>query len=355
MARMKKSLKPKVASAGEDTGGSQGAGTAALEGRRPIAVKDNTKKNHLSMPPPSKSGAMDKKERKADMTTSSTLEGPSKSSREKEASQRKKTTAVLESGSSSSGISAPLEKAASDGEGDSDFQDDKVVAHALRKPQRKREEKTEREFTEYECLKQLAALKTADKRPPPAMSADTFAFRFGLHNEGINSHRVKIGKSITLEEVEHVFEKEKSRNGFLLAEKLSTEMRKDAEKLYCLCYQRNHVPAHVAKEFAIGFVLDKVQHKGVNWAEFASKTNLAQRRSYCRRLKVWIQGLASLRNVPIIDVYNSEGFSDYIDTEFDKLRMVNVHGFLGSEGATGQVGTTPPSFQALSALDTAFL
>ena len=153
MAKMMKALKLKVPSAWEDAGDSQGAGVAALEGRRSIAVKDNKKKNPLSMPLPSKCGATDKKKRKADMMTSSTLAGPNKSSWEKEASQRKKTMEVLESGSSSSGTSVPLDKAVSDGEANSDFEDDKTHVRSLRKPQWKRGEKTEREFTEYECLK----------------------------------------------------------------------------------------------------------------------------------------------------------------------------------------------------------
>lgn len=96
---------------------------------------------------------------------------------------------------------------------------------------------------------------------------------------------MKIEKDITLEEVEEVFDKEKSRNGFLLAEKLNKDLRKVVERLYCVCYLRGQTPGHVAKEFAIGIVLDKVRKEEVNWAEFASETNVAQRKSYCRRLK----------------------------------------------------------------------
>jgi len=47
---------------------------------------------------------------------------------------------------------------------------------------------------------------------------------------------MKIGKGIILEEVEEVFGKEKSRNGFLLVEKLLREMRKATKRLYCTCY-----------------------------------------------------------------------------------------------------------------------
>ena len=74
---------------------------------------------------------------------------------------------------------------------------------------------------------------------------------------------MKIEKGNSLEEVEAVFGQEKSRNGFLLAKKLTKDMRKTVERLYYACYQKHQAPAHVAKEFAIGTVLDKVQQKKV--------------------------------------------------------------------------------------------
>ena len=149
--------------------------------------------------------------------------------------------------------------------------------------------------------------------------------KFGLYNDGINLHKMKIGKGIIKAEVEEVFGAEKSRNGFLLAEKLSKDLRRAAERLYCVSYQKSQTPGHVAKEFAIDVVLDKVQKKEVNWAEFASETNLAQRRSYTRRLKGWIQTLAELRNVPMKEVYDSEGFSEFAGTEGEKLHTVDSY------------------------------
>ena len=36
-------------------------------------------------------------------------------------------------------------------------------------------------------------------------------------------------------------------------------------------------------------------------------------------MKIWIQGLAGLRNVPIIDIYEFEGFTNYVD--IDKVKI----------------------------------
>ena len=91
------------------------------------------------------------------------------------------------------------------------------------------------------------------------MSADTFASVFCLPHQGMNTHKMKIGRDISLQEVEDVFGPEKSKNGFSLGEKLIANQRKEAETLYCLCYQKPFAPTHVAKEFAIGFVLHKVR------------------------------------------------------------------------------------------------
>jgi len=55
-----------------------------------------------------------------------------------------------------------------------------------------------------------------------------------------------------MDEVEAVFGEEKTKNGFHLGEKLSPQLRREAEKLYYKCYQKPFAPKHVAKEFAIG-------------------------------------------------------------------------------------------------------
>ena len=140
-------------------------------------VKNSNKKTHSPMPPPSKSAALDRRKRKADTMTTSGLEDPSKSNTEKEALQQKKAVREVVSGNSTSGTSFPPEMGGSDAEADSNL-DDKMVARFVQRRQRKRGEKTEREFTDYKCRKQLAALKMSTKRPPPAMTADTFASRY---------------------------------------------------------------------------------------------------------------------------------------------------------------------------------
>ena len=77
------------------------------------------------------------------------------------------------------------------------------------------------------------------------------------------------------------FGEEKGRNGFLLTEKLAPALRKEVEGLYCQIYQKTLCSAHIGKELAMGWIL-QMQGKSVNWAGFAAKTNLGQRRSFAR-------------------------------------------------------------------------
>ena len=97
------------------------------------------------------------------------------------------------------------------------------------------------------------------------MTEDVFATVFRLPQDEVNTHKLRIGKDISLEEVEALFGKEKAQNGFSVAEKLSTILRKEAKKLYCLCYQKTYPTLHVAKEFAISFILQHVKQDKVNW------------------------------------------------------------------------------------------
>lgn len=155
------------------------------------------------------------------------------------------------------------------------------------------------------------------------MTAVTFASTFNLTNAGINSHKLKIGRDITLEEVEDVFREENAKNGFSLGEKLSSSLQKDAERLYCLCYQKPFASAHVAKEFAIEFVLDKVKQQQVNWAEFAVETNLAHRKSYSRRVRACILRLATTFGALEKDIFEEEGFVEYAPESKEKLALTN--------------------------------
>jgi hypothetical protein len=195
-------------------------------------------------------------------------------------------------------------------------------------------EKKEREFMEAECRRQLASLRAADKRRPQAMSADIFATVFDLSREGVNIHKLKIGNDISLDEVESLFGKEKARNGFSLAERLSPALRKEAEKLYCVCYQKPYAANHVAKEFAIGFVLEKVKNKKVNWAAFAPQTNQLQRSSYMRRIRLWITRLAEILEVHVSTLYATKGFTDYVDVKKEKALLVELYGTVVVEGVS---------------------
>lgn len=170
---------------------------------------------------------------------------------------RKKAPPAQGRDDSASETSSP-EQEDSEEDSETDGEVERIARPSQQSRKKRKVEKTERQVTEPDCLRQLAAFRAEDKRPPPPISADSFAKKFGLHNDGINLHRMKLGKGITKAEVEEVFGAEKSRNGFLLAEKLSKDLRRAAEKLYCVCYQRSQTPGHVAKEFAIGVVLDKV-------------------------------------------------------------------------------------------------
>jgi hypothetical protein len=114
---------------------------------------------------------------------------------------------------------------------DSDDRIEVSTAPVIRSPGKK-----EKQFSEGKCHRQLAMLRTEDRRLPPTMTKDVFATVFRLSQDGVNTHKLRIAKDISLAEVEALFGKEKARNGFSVAEKLSPTLRKEAEKLYCLCY-----------------------------------------------------------------------------------------------------------------------
>ena len=194
--------------------------------------------------------------------------------------------------------------------------------------------KEEREITKFVYRKQLATLRSEDKHPPWLMIVATFTSTFRLPNEGINSHKLKIGRDISKEEVEDVFGQKKSKNGFAMAEKLTSTQQKEAKKLYCLCYQKAFASTHVAKEFAIEFVLDKVQHKKVNWANFAAETNVGQQNSYTQRLRGCMQRLASVLEVLVEEIYKDEGFNEYADKSLDKMFVGNAPRHILKEGAS---------------------
>lgn len=300
-----------------DTAGEQEASQKTYS-KRPTIAQENLVQSMSTMPPPTKSTpSLEKRKRTVLHSNSSALTGPSRSGKEKETTGRKKkSTSAVDVGNSSEETSGTAHDAkrnvdTSDGESDD--------SGAVPSRRRKRTRKTNTEFTESDCRKQLASLKSPDKRPPPSMTAESFSSMFCLPNEGINSHKLKIGKDITLEEVQDVFGEEKARNGFSLGEKLPHDLREEAEKLYCLCYQKPYAPTHVAKEFAIGFVMDKVQHAKVNWAEFAAQTNASQWRSYHRRVRVWSQRLSILTKTPMKKVFEDEGFPEYCDLRADKF------------------------------------
>jgi hypothetical protein len=166
------------------------------------------------------------------------------------------------------------------------------------------------------------------------MSAKIFAIVFQLLQEGVNTHRLKITKDISLDEVESLFGKEKARNGFSLAERLSPALKKDAEKLYCVCYQKPHAAHHVAKEFAIGFVLQNVKQQKVTWVAFATETNKLQRTSYMRRVRVWITRLAEILQVHVANLYTTEGFTEYIDVKKESAPLVELYGSLSMVGGS---------------------
>lgn len=279
------------------------------------------------------------KRRSATNTTSRGVPGPTRSAKEKESPARKRKSASAEaSGSESSGTFAATDDSLAT-RGNSGIHGESEENHATSNAHSRRLKLPgyvhSRELTESLCKKQLAALRAKDKRPPPPMTAEMFADTFRLPHRGINSHKQKIGRDIALEEVEAVFGPEKSKNGFSLAEKLSATLRKDAEKLYCLCYQKPYAPVHVAKEFAIGFVLDKVQRKDVNWAEFAAETNEGQRKSYSRRLRGCIARLATALDVPTDDLYEKEGFGDYAEKDVHKFSVGDVKCEGGWDGSSG--------------------
>jgi hypothetical protein len=166
-----------------------------------------------------------------------------------------------------------------------DHNNDEHGNSAVAKP--KKQVLPKREYIEIECRYQLTQLNHPSKRPPTVMTEDIFAYAYKLGRDGVNPHRLRMEKDVSLSDVEALFGQEKGPNGFLLVERLPPSLRKEVESLYCQCYQKPHPSTHIGKELAMGWTLQSKGHQ-VNWVGFAAETNLDQRRSYARRAKLWL-------------------------------------------------------------------
>jgi hypothetical protein len=140
-----------------------------------------------------------------------------------------------------------------------DHSDDEHENSAPTKP--KKPVLPKREYTEVECRYQLTQLNHPSKRPPTVMTEDIFSAASKLGRDGVNPHRLRMEKDMSLADVEALFGQEKGRNGFLLAERLPPSLRKEVESLYCQCYQKPHPSIHIGKELAMGWTLQSKGHQ----------------------------------------------------------------------------------------------
>lgn len=239
------------------------------------------------------------------------------------------------------------ESAEASGESSDDGSDhhDDLVAPAKKK-------KPTSEFTEEECRRQLHLLSQPSKRPPTAMSEDIFATVCQLGRDGVNPHRLRMGKDVSKKDVEALFGVEKRRNGFLVSEKLTPALRKEVESLYCQCYQKPHPSKHVGKELAMGWTLETKGVK-INWAGFAAETNLGQRRHYARRARMYLRQLATVLRKRFSEVAAKEGFTKYLDVPDGKQPLVPLFNPVHDNSSAAaeersSVLPTPPSIQAAS-------
>jgi hypothetical protein len=199
-------------------------------------------------------------------------------------------------------------------------------------------------YTEVECRYQLTQLNHPSKRPPTVMTEDIFSAACKLGRDGVNPHRLRMEKDVSLADVEALFGQEKGQNGFLLAERLPPSLRKEVESLYCQCYQKPHPSTHIGKELAMGWTLQSKGHQ-VNWAGFATETNLDQRRSYARRAKLWLTRLAEILQQPLYEVAQMEGFAKYLEVKDDKPRVIPLFNDMQQEGHCS--GETKASVQRI--------
>ena len=69
-----------------------------------------------------------------------------------------------------------------------------------------------------------------------------------------------------------------------------------------------------------------LQTKGenINWAGFASETNVGQRRTFAQRLKMWLTRLAEVQNLPFAEVAKDEPLSKYLDVRDEKKPCIQL-------------------------------
>ena len=63
-------------------------------------------------------------------------------------------------------------------------------------------------ITEEDCRKHLFALSQPSKKPPIVMKEDVFAIACNLGRDGVNPHRLRLGKDVPKADVEALFGKE---------------------------------------------------------------------------------------------------------------------------------------------------
>ena len=105
----------------------------------------------VSMPAPSNLPNTNWKKKKAEVKSTFALTTPATSDRDRGAVAIKKATVDCASMSSSSGTSALLASSGSDGEGNSDYRNDRVGPPSQCKRQKKKADEDEREYTKSEC------------------------------------------------------------------------------------------------------------------------------------------------------------------------------------------------------------
>lgn len=157
------------------------------------------------------------------------------------------------------------------------------------------------------------------------MTEDIFHSSCKLQRDGLNPHRLRMDKDVKKSDVKSFFgDEEKGRNGFLLAKRLTPALRKEVEELYCKIYQKTICATHVGKELAMGWTL-QTQGKSINWAGFAAETNLGQRKSFARRVKMWLIRLAAALGKMFVQVAQEEVLSKYLDVAVDKNPKIALY------------------------------
>lgn len=124
------------------------------------------------------------------------------------------------------------------------------------------------------------------KKPPPQKDFQYFV-KIRLNGTMNNLHRLIARCEVSNEKLVEIYGKTTSHSSFWYTKCCDPAIKSKVEHIWPLCYGKAKVPSSklIAKEFALGIVLEKKFSKDVSWVAFVEETNSNQHSKFFKQLE----------------------------------------------------------------------